>query len=509
MRPVPSIRRPPRTGVGRARILPAVVVALCTALIGLRGPAPAWAADPYAAEVVQTTGDLSQRLVRQPDAEFGPLSAAARLPVIHVDAGIRYQSIAGFGAAMTDTSAWLLQRRLTAATRAQIGEQLFGRQGIGLNFVRIPMGASDFTHDGVPYTYDDVPGNRADPALHHFSIAHDRAYVLPALRQALAVNPRIAFLASPWSAPAWMKTNHALANPGNRGTLLPAAYMPWARYFVRFLAAYGAAGVHVGALTVQNEPLTSTLYPGMSFPAVAEAGWVAHDLGPALAAAHLHPQIFGGDLGWGPDNNAFMTTSIFGPAARWLTGISWHCYYGAPGVMNEFAAADPRLEQIVDECSPGGTSPTPTSEVVISSLRDWASTVSLWNLALDTHGGPVQAPNHGCPGCVGLVSVDERTGRVGLTRAYYQLGQVSAFVARGARRIAANHFVTYRYPHKGVNVVSPGLDDVALRNPDGSIVLIVYDNATTPIRFALSWRGRGLIESLTPQTMMTIVFDRR
>ena len=508
MRPVLSFRR--LAGAGGASVIArrAVTVLLCVVLAGSVGAASARAADPYDAEIVQTTGDLSQRLARQPDAELGPLSTAAPVPVIRVNAGVRYQAISGFGAAMTDTSAWLLQHALTPATRAQVYDELFGAEGIGLDFVRIPMGASDFTHTGVPYTYDDLPSGRTDPALRHFSIAHDRAFVIPALRQALAVNRRITFLASPWTAPAWMKANHALSNPGNTGTLLPSAYAPWARYFARFLTAYAAAGIHIGAVTVQNEPLTSTLYPGMSFPAAAETGWVTRDLAPALATAHLHPQIFGGDLGWGPDNNAFMSTSIFGPAGRSLTGISWHCYYGAPGVMNEFAAADPRLQQIVDECSPGGTSPTPTSEVVIASLRDWASTVSLWNLALDTHGGPVQAPNHGCPGCVGLASIDEHTGRVGLTRAYYQLGQVSAFVARGARRIAANHFVAYTYPHKGVNVVTPGLDDVALRNPDGSIVVIAYDNATAPIRFAVAWRGRELTETLSPQAMMTIVFDR-
>ncbi len=96
--------------------------------------------------------------------------------------------------------------------------------------------------------------------------------------------------------------------------------------------------------------------------------------------------------------------------------------------------------------------------------------MALWNLALDPHGGPVQVPNHGCPGCVGLARIDERSGAVSLTRACYQLGQATAFIARGAQRIATTHVVTYFYPRSGVNVVTPGLDDVAVRNPDGGHV---------------------------------------
>jgi O-glycosyl hydrolase len=203
-----------------------------------------------------------------------------------------------------------------------------------------------------------------------------------------------------------------------------------------------------------------------------------------------------------------MRTDIFGPAAHALNGISWHCYFGSPGVMSQFRRAAPRLDEIVDECSPGLITPTPTAEIVIASLRDWASTVALWNLALDPDGGPVQVPNHGCPGCLGLARIDERTGAVTLTRAYYQLGQASAYVAPGAQRIASTHFVSYSYPRSGVNVVTPGLDDVAFRNPDGSIVLVAYDNAGFTVHFGVRWRGRTLSYALAPGAMATLVWNR-
>jgi glucosylceramidase len=490
---------------GRSVILGALVG--LTALACLSGTARATSHDPYAAEVVQTSADLSQRLTRLPDLEFGSAHVAG-LPVITVDARVRYQNVEGFGAAMTDTSAWLIERETPDPARRQLMSELFGAGGIRLNFVRVPMGASDFTHDGTPYTYDDLPPGQSDPALGHFSIAHDEAYILPALRQSRAIDPDTEFLASPWTPPAWMKTNDSLGNAGNRGTLRASAYAPWGEYFARFIQAYARAGIPIGAITVQNEPGNPTLYPGLNLSAAAEATWIVHDLEPALAAARLDPKIYGGDLGWGPTSNAFMSSSIFGPAGSDLTGLSWHCYFGAPGVMNEFRQAAPKLDQIVDECSPGSITPTPTSEIVIASLRDWASTVALWNLALDPAGGPVQVPNRGCPACLGLATISEQTGSVSLTRSYYQLGQVSSFVAPGAQRIVSTHFVSYVYPHSGVNVVTPGLDDVALRNPDGSIVLAAYDNGATAIRFAVAWRDRALEYELLPGAMVTFVFNR-
>jgi glucosylceramidase len=176
--------------------------------------------------------------------------------------------------------------------------------------------------------------------------------------------------------------------------------------------------------------------------------------------------------------------------------------------MASLRAAYPRREEILDECSPGGITPTPTAEIAIGSLRNWASAVVMWNLVLDPSGGPVQPPNHGCPGCIGLMTVDRSGASATPTRSFYELGQFSAFVARGARRVASNHFVTYAYPHRGVNVVTPGLDDVALRNPDGSLVLVAYDNSARPVHFSIRWRSRALSYTLSPGATVTFVWNR-
>jgi O-glycosyl hydrolase len=302
-----------------------------------------------------------------------------------------------------------------------------------------------------------------------------------------------------------MKTNDSLNNQGYLGVLLNSAYAPLARYFVKFLQAYAAVGIKIAAITPQNEPTNPTLYPGLQLDSGGEARFITRYLVPALRQAGLHPKIYGHDYGWSAQSAAYADAIATGPAAGGLSGIAWHCYFGGPGVMNALHRLAPRLDEIVDECSPG-LIPFSVSELVILAMRNWSSLVALWNLALDPHGGPVQPPNHGCPSCSGMVTVDPRSHTVRFTQAFFQLAQASEFVEPGAQRIKSNTFVTYSYPGPGVNVASPGLDDVALVNPDASHVLIAYDNAARAITFAVKWRGRAFTYTLAPGATATFVW---
>jgi O-glycosyl hydrolase len=369
------------------------------------------------------------------------------------------------------------------------------------------MGGSDFTAQRHPYTYDDVSAHRTDPALKHFSVAHDTAYTIPLLRQALALNPQAMLMATPWSAPAWMKTNGRLDNRDHAGGLLRNAYAPLARYFVRFIRAYAAAGIRIDAVTPQNEPGNPTLYPGMELSEPAEAGWITNHLRPALAAAGLRTEIYGYDFGWSKSSSVFAHKLAWGPAAPALTGIASHCYFGSPTLISSLHRMNPRLDQIVSECSPGIT-PFATSELLISSLRNWASTVALWNLALDRSGGPVQAPNPACPRCSGVVTIDEAAHTFAPTLDYFQLGQLSRFLARGAVRVASENFVRYRYLSRGKDIATPGLDDVAFLNPDGSKVVLVYNDSGLARTFAVESRGRTLTRQISPRMTETLIWDR-
>ena len=210
-----------------------------------------------------STADRSKLLARDPDLAFGAGVAGANN--LDVDASVRYQQMVGFGAALTDSSAWLMRNRMSSAQRAALIDELFGQSGIGLSFLRLSLGASDFSRSH--YTLDDMAPGQTDDALAHFSIDPMRADVLPTLKQALAANAQLSVMASPWSAPAWMKSNGSLirsTDPNVQGTLLPQYYGAFARYLVKFADAMQAEGVPLYALSAQNEPHYEPAdYPGM------------------------------------------------------------------------------------------------------------------------------------------------------------------------------------------------------------------------------------------------------
>jgi len=198
-----------------------------------------------------------------------------------------------------------------------------------------------------------------------------------------------------------------------------------------------------------------------------------------------------------------VRTLISNAAPGMLTGIAWHCYGPDPNVLSELHDSAPGLDQVVSECAPG-IIPYPVAEVVIGAFREWASAVALWNLALDPAGGPVQQPNLGCFGCSGLVTIIRHS--VGFTLAYYQLGQVSKFVQPGAVRIGSRSFVSFVAPGLRNDGLTPGIDDVAFLNPNGSRVLVAYNNSTISIRFAVRWRRRAFAYVIPPAAMTTFVW---
>jgi glucosylceramidase len=222
-------------------------------------------------------------------------------------------------------------------------------------------------------------------------------------------------------------------------------------------------------------------------------------LAPALQAAGLTTSVYaldGSGLAGGED-------MLSGPARNSVAGLAWHCYAGLQQ-MSVLHALDPSASLIMDECSPGVVS-YPTTETVIASARNYAQAVELWNLALDPSGGPKQF-TLGCYACGGLVTVQESTGAAALNLNYYQLGQVSKFVQRGAVRIASDRWVSDFSNPNDIYGVTQGLDNVAFLNPDGSKVLVAYDNATRPVRFQVAWQGRAFVYVLAPRTTATFTW---
>jgi glucosylceramidase len=447
--------------------------------------------------ITQTTQNLSE-LVRPLAARRFSAATRARpgQPVIAIDDSLRRQRFFGVGGGMTDSSAWLIWTQLPPAQRDALMKLLFSPSGAHLSFLRVPIGASDYTHDATPYSYDDLPAGETDPQLTKFSVAHDEAYILPALRAARTLNPRMYLEGVPWSPPGWMKTNDALDNIDHTGALEPRYDGAFAQYFVRFLRAYAAQGVPVNGVAIQDEPNEPNPYPGMQLTPAHEAILARRYLRPALRSAGLPVDLFGWDLSWGPlgPDDPLVRAAAQGA----LSGLAWHCYFGRPGDMARAHAAAPRSVQIVDECSSGANDAFPTAELLISSARNWANAVGMWNLALVPGGGPAQALGYGCAACTGIVTIDPRTQRYTLSRDYWQLAQFSRFVQPGAVRVESPNFVSYTLGalRHYQTVITPGLDDVAFVNPDGSRVLFAYNNSPKAIAFAVRWRGSSFTDTI-------------
>jgi O-glycosyl hydrolase len=303
-----------------------------------------------------------------------------------------------------------------------------------------------------------------------------------------------------------MKTNDSPSNLGDRGRLRPQDVRAYALYLTRFVQAYRAAGVPIDAITAANEPGQRAAYPALNLSEQAEASLIADDLGPALRAAGLSTRIYGLDYAWkyaGYARALVEDRSV----RRLLAGIAWHCYQGNPTVMDTMHHEMAGGDQMVTECS-DGIDPGPLAELLITSFRNWASAVVLWNIALDPAGGPVEPPNFGCPRCTGLVTIDTRTHTVHYNLDYYELGQFGRFVDPGAQRIASNTFLSNRAAsqHPPADYVTAGLDDVAFQNPDRSHVLLVHDNTNHAIRFAVRWHNQSFVTTLPAEATATFTW---
>ena len=444
------------------------------------------------AQVWITTADQSRLLSRQPDVVIRSVADAP--PVVnYVDEGTILQEMVGFGAAMTDASAYLIQHKLGAQHDAILHE-LFGRNpGIGLSFMRVPMGASDFsTHD---YSYDDMPAGQTDSTLARFSLAEDRVDKLPALKAALAINSQLKLVASPWSPPGWMKTTGSLI----QGTLRPEFYGSFAEYFRKFVEGYGAEGVPIFAVTMQNEPAYEPAdYPGMRLDPPARAEVIGKHMGPLFASAGIQTQIFDWDHNW--DLPASPLAVLADTLARkYVNAVAWHCYAGDVGVQDNVHAAHPSKDAYFTECSGGGWAPVWADNLkffvgtlIIGSTRGWAKGVALWNLALDENAGPHLG---GCGNCRGVITINSGTGFVTRNVEYYALAHASQFVRPGAHRIASTTNVG-------------GLQSVAFKNADdGSKVLVVLNTAPAEVSFAVHLGGKAILYAIPAGAVVTLLWS--
>ncbi|MES1160782.1 MAG: glycoside hydrolase family 30 beta sandwich domain-containing protein [Bacteroidota bacterium] len=448
------------------------------------------AADAQSVNVWLTDPSASILFTKQPPLQPGSAGAGSgQGPVIKVDATQSFQSMVGWGWALTGGSAQALLK-MSAPARAALLKELFGQAGnaIGGSYLRVSIGASDL-NDHV-FSYDDLPAGQTDTALVHFDLGPDKTEVIPVLKEILRINPAIKILGSPWSPPKWMKTNQ----DSRGGSLKPEYYGVYARYFVRYIKAMQQAGIRIDAITVQNEPLHPGNEPSMLMPATEQAAFVKTALGPAFRKAGLTTKIIIYDHN--ADKPEYPISILDDADARqYVDGSAFHLYGGKIEALSKVHEAYPKKNLYFTEQwvgAPGNFKkdiPDHVRDLIIGATRNWSRNVVEWNLASDPFYKP-HTDRGGCDRCLGALTLDG--DKVTRNPAYYIIAHAAKFVRPGSVRIATNS--------------DPKLPNVAFRTPTGKVVVIVLNDGDGAQDFVIEYKGRMVKARLNGGAVGTYVW---
>jgi glucosylceramidase len=435
-----------------------------------------------------TNADKSALLQRQ-NVALNFSTGPAVEPVITVDTTQTFQSIDGFGYALTGGSAQLIYG-LPSSQRAALLNELFltDSNHIGVSYLRVTIGASDMS--SRVFSYDDnASPAQPDLTLANFDLSDDKATLVPLLQEIVALNPSIKILACPWSAPLWMKDN----NNAKAGSLQSIYYDVYAQYFVKYLNAMKAAGVTIDAITPQNEPLNPYNTPSMVMQATDEEEFVKNHLGPALQTAGLATKI----IVW--DHNCDVpsypeTILADANAAKYVDGSGWHLYGGDISAMSVVHNAYPTkniyfTEQYV--AGPGNFASDlewAMKNLIIGAPRNWSRNVLEWNMAADQNYGPHTVG--GCGNCQGAFTINGTS--VGRNTSYYIIAHASKFVRPGSVRVNSN--------------IPGSLQNVAYRTPDGKKVLIVLNDTNSGQTFTVQFNGKNFSTTLNGGAVGTYIW---
>jgi len=409
------------------------------------------------------------------------------LPTLEVKKATTFQTMDGFGLALTGGSALHLSK-MSEANRSKILTELFATNdmNIGISYLRISIGASDL--DEFTFSYDDVAAGETDMNLEKFTIDQDRKYLIPVIKEILAINPDIKFMASPWSAPAWMKTNGATKG----GSLKPECYEVYAQYFVKYIEEMASEGINISAITVQNEPLHPGNNPSMYKPAEDQAAFIKNNLGPAFKAAGITTKIIIYDHNC--DRVDYPMSVLHDADARqYIDGSAFHLYGGSINDISALHTAYPDknlyfTEQWTGANSEfGGDLSWHTENIMIGGPRNWCKAVIEWNLAANSQLEP-HTPG-GCTECLGALTIDGNVVKRNV--AYYIVAHASKFVRPGSVRIESN---------------SPsGLINVAYLTADKHIVVIVLNNSTEKKSFNIKNGDDSIVTEIEAASVATYV----
>lgn len=398
------------------------------------------------------------------------------LPILKIETDQKCQTVEGVGAALTHASAYVFNHNLSAEQRDSLFKDLFTPQGIGLNYTRLCIGASDFAFNLFSYS------EKEDFTLSNFSIAEDYKDVIPMLKEMLAINPNLQIMATPWSPPAWMKTNASMVG----GKLRPDCYDVFAEYLIKYLQAYDNEGITIHTLSVQNEPEFGTAaYSCMDMTAEEQKVFIRDHFGPKLKASGLLTKIILFDHNC--DNPDYPISILNDSVAKsYADGSGFHLYKGEITALCKVHEAHPDRNIYFTEQSGGGWAPDfdqnvrwYAGELIAGAMNCWSKNVLVWNLALDEKFGP---KNYGCQDCFGLVEVSSK-GNIKYNAEYYALGHYGKVVQQGATRL-----VSYGEDIKGV----------AFENPDGTLAYLGVHSGKVAKKMTIQTKNKSFNYTFKP-----------
>ena len=418
--------------------------------------------------IYTTTSSLTRDLTRDA-VNFSPKDNLAPT-TITLNPAEQYQTMDGFGAAITGSTCYNLLLMKPADRHAFLTETFSDKDGFGFSYIRISIGCSDFSLS--EYTCCDTKG------IENFALqSEEKDYILPILKEILAINPSIKVIAAPWTCPKWMKvkslTDRTPLDSWTNGQLNPDYYQDYATYFVKWIQAFKAEGIDIYAVTPQNEPLNRGNSASLYMEWEEQRDFVKTALGPQMKAAGLSTKIYAFDHNYNYDNIESQKNypgKIYEDAAasQYLAGAAYHNYGGNREELLNIHQAYPEKELLFTETSIGTWNSgrdlsKRLMEVALGTINNWCKGVIVWNLMLDNDRGPNR--EGGCQTCYGAVDINNSDYKTIIRNShYYIIAHLSSVVKPGAVRIA-----TTGYTDNGITCS-------AFENTDGTYAFVLINN---------------------------------
>ena len=416
--------------------------------------------------------------------------------MVFVDPGKQYQSYMGVGAALTDASAEVFAKLSKEKQQEFLTAHFDKEKGLGYTIARTNINSCDFSSDMYTYVTD------GDKELKSFNIEHDRKFKIPLIKAAMgAAGGKLDLFGSPWSPPAWMKTNNDMLHGGK---LKPEFFDSWAMYYTRFIKAYEKEGIPVWGISIQNEPMATQIWESCLYTAEEENDFLKNHLGPAMEKEGLKEKKI---ILWDHNRDLIYqraATYLKDPeVAKYAWGIGFHWYEDWSGGDQMFDNVRRVYEAFPDKpllFTEGCNGPYKYDQMklwkwgerygksMINDFNNGMTGFTDWNILLDETGGPNHVKNF----CFAPVHANTRTGELIYTNAYYYIGHFSKFIQPGAKRISAA-------------ASRSQLLTTAFQNPDESLTVVVMNQSSKSTPFFLWIDGKAVESNSLAHSINTYV----